>query len=209
MYLAPMPSRRCRAAALTLAMVLTAASIHFSRLLSLQQAPAGPSGLDVPLHRAELPALADVADPIALSVVYPALTDMVRVRDSSFLFGSVASGSVRLTINGTRVRVWPNGAWLAWLPFPPESLMRFRIEARLAGDSSVLTYPVRRDPRYFPLQVTSGSAWIDSVSLSPKGQLWLPRSEYLTFSARAAEGSVVRLHLPDGQIVRLQPERQF
>jgi N-acetylmuramoyl-L-alanine amidase len=201
--------RRCRIPVLILAIAVTAACVRLSRPASFQVlATARPPVADLSVHRAELPAAARVADPIALSVIYPTRTDLVRVRDSSFLFGSVANGHVRVTINGTPVRVWPNGAWMAWLPFPSESLMQFRIEARLGGDSSVLAYPVRRDPRYFPLQVTSGSAWIDSVSLSPKGQLWLPASEYLSFSALAAEGSVVRLHLPDGEIVRLLPERQ-
>lgn len=154
------------------------------------------------------PAAPRSRDPIELRVVYPAPEDLVRVRDSSFLLGSVASGDVRLTINGSPVRVWPNGAWLAWIPFPPDSVMQFRIEARLERDSSILVYPVRRDRRYFPGEVRSGRAWIDSMSLSPRGQAWLPPTEYITFSARAAEGSDVRLRLPDGAIVRLLPQRQ-
>src|SRR3982751_7147710 len=72
-----------------------------------------------------LPAL--TGDPIGLRVVYPAAEDRVRVRDSSFLLGSVASSHVQLTINGSRIRVWPNGAWLAWLPFPPDSVIQVRI----------------------------------------------------------------------------------
>src|SRR5687768_1555802 len=88
---------------------------------------AVPSGSR--MSRAELPAAPRVTDPIGLTVVYPALTERVRVRDSSFLFGSVANRDVRLTINGTPVRVWPNGAWLAWVPFPADTLMQFRIEA--------------------------------------------------------------------------------
>jgi N-acetylmuramoyl-L-alanine amidase len=147
-------------------------------------------------------------DPIALNVVYPALSDLVRVRDSSFLFGSVSSKAVRLTINDQPVRVWPNGAWLAWLAFPPDTLMQFRILARLGQDSTVLLYPVRRDPRYVSLEVSSGSAWIDSVSLVPQGQVWLPPDEYLSFSVRAADGSVLRLRLPGGEIVPLLPRRQ-
>src|SRR5829696_887374 len=75
------------------------------------------------MSRTALPAAPRVNDPIGLKVVYPAPTDLVRVRDSSFLFGSVANGDVRLTINGARVRVWPNGAWLAWVPFPRDTLM--------------------------------------------------------------------------------------
>jgi N-acetylmuramoyl-L-alanine amidase len=141
-------------------------------------------------------------------VIYPALEDVVRVRDSSFLLGSVTGGDVRLTINGTRVRVWPNGAWLGWVAFPPDSVMQFRIEAKRERDSTVLIYPVRRDPRFLPGEVRSGSAWIDSMSLSPRGQVWLPASEYLTFSARAAEGSDVQLRLPDGSTIRLLPQHQ-
>ena len=53
------------------------------------------------------------APPIALRVVYPAAEDRVRVRDSSFLLGSVSGPDVRLSINGTRIRVADNGAWLA------------------------------------------------------------------------------------------------
>jgi N-acetylmuramoyl-L-alanine amidase len=141
-------------------------------------------------------------------VVYPALTDVVRVRDSSFIFGSVASGNTRLTIDGRPVKVWPNGAWIAWIPFPPDTLMKFRINARTATDSSELLYPVRRDRGTLPREISVGAAWIDSVSLSPQGQVWLPRNEYLTLSTRAAEGSEVRVRLPDGRRVRLLPQRQ-
>jgi N-acetylmuramoyl-L-alanine amidase len=124
------------------------------------------------------------------------------------MFGSVATGNTRVTINGHPVRVWPNGAWLAWIPFPPDTLMQFRIEARTATDSSVLLYPVRRDRGSLPREISVGGAWIDSVSLSPQGQVWLPRNEYLTLSTRAAEGAEVRVRLPDGRRVRLLPQKQ-
>src|SRR5215204_2044167 len=163
---------------------------------------------DTALTRSELHALSREEDPVGLRVVYPALSDVVRVRDSSFLFGSVARGDTRLTINGNPVRVWPNGAWLAWIPFPAETLMTFRIEARTANDTSVLHYPVRRDPGSLPRTFMEGAAWVDSVSFSPQGQVWLPRSEYLTLSVRAVEGANVRVVLPDGRPVRLLPERQ-
>ena len=161
------------------------------------------------LKRAELHASPSVQDPVGLRVVYPGLTDVVRVRDSSFLFGSVASGNTRLTIDGHRVRVWPNGAWLAWIPFPPDTVMQFRIEARTATDSSVLLYPVRRDRSTIPRLLSVGGAWVDSVSLSPQGQVWLPRSEFLELSARAAEGADVRVRFPDGRRVRLLRQRQW
>src|SRR5689334_18262022 len=148
------------------------------------------------------------SDPIALRVVYPAPEDRVRLRDSSFILGSVASKDVAVTINGTPVRVWPDGAWLAWLAFPPDSVMSFKITARRGVDSANMVYTVRRDQRFLPAEVRSGAAWIDSMSLSPRGQAWIPAAEYLTLSARVAEGSSVRLHLPDGSMVPLTPQRQ-
>jgi N-acetylmuramoyl-L-alanine amidase len=77
-----------------------------------------------------LPAVPPVKGPLAIRVVYPPPDAVVRARDSSFLLGSVGTGEAKLTINGHPVRVWPNGAWLAWIPLPPDSLMWFRIAAR-------------------------------------------------------------------------------
>jgi N-acetylmuramoyl-L-alanine amidase len=159
------------------------------------------------LLTAPAPALSQ-SGPIALHVVYPAPEDRVRVRDSSFILGSVGGGDVRLSINGSRVRVWPNGAWLAWLPFPPDSVMQFHIEARRGRDSTVVNYQVRRDPRFVPGEVKAGRAWIDTMSLSPRGQVWVGRGEYITLSARAVENADVRVRLPDGSLVQLLPQRQ-
>src|SRR3954468_1969491 len=147
-------------------------------------------------------------EPIALRVVYPAPEDRVRVRDSSFLLGSVGSRDVQLTINGSKVRVWPDGAWLAWLPFPPDSVMQFRFAATRAGDTTQMLYLVRRDQRFLPGEVHSGAVWLDSMSLSPRGQAWVPANEYVTLSVRAAEGASVRIHLPDGSTLPLLPQRQ-
>lgn len=167
-----------------------------------------PPPSDLLVTRSEFHAAPAVADPIRLRVVYPSPTDVVRVRDSSFLFGSVADARTRLSINGHPVRVWPNGAWLAWIPFPADTLMQFRIEASSNRDSSVLVYQVRRDRASLPRLLSVGAAWIDSVSLSPQGQVWLPRSEYLTLSVRAVDGADIKVRLPDGRRIRLLPEKQ-
>jgi N-acetylmuramoyl-L-alanine amidase len=174
-----------------------------SSTASLALAQPSDSYVESEFHAAPV-----VADPIGLRVVYPSATDVVRVRDSSFLFGSVADARARLNINGHPVRVWPNGAWLAWIPFPSDTLMQFRIEASSGRDSSVLMYQVRRDRASLPRLFSAGAAWIDSVSLSPQGQVWLPRSEYLTLSVRAVEGADIRVRLPDGKRIRLLPEKQ-
>jgi N-acetylmuramoyl-L-alanine amidase len=150
-----------------------------------------------------LPPVPAVRGRLAIRVVHPPPDGVVYARDSSFLLGSVGTGDARLTINGAPVRVWPNGAWLAWVSLPQDSLMRFRLEARTERDSAVLDYAVRRGG----WEPDRGAAlWLDSTSLAPRGRAWWPREEYLTLTARAAEGAEVRLRLPDGGIVPLRPE---
>jgi N-acetylmuramoyl-L-alanine amidase len=125
----------------------------------------------------------------------------VDARDSSFLYGTVGTGDATLTIDGAPVRVWPNGAWIAWVALPADSVMRFRLVARAAANSAVLEYPVRR-ARWQPPR--GDGIWLDTLSLTPSGQAWWPRGEYLTLSARASEGSDLRLRLVDGTVVPFQ-----
>ncbi len=158
-----------------------------------------------------LPPMALARGRLALRVIYPAPDAVIQLRDSSFIFGSAGTGDARLWINGQPVRVWPNGAWLAWLPFPVDSLMQFQIEARTPNDSASLNYTVRRAGVAAPCTPTrpcagAGAVWIDSTSLAPQGRVWWPRGEYLSLSVRASEGSLVRLRLADGTIIPLSSQ---
>ncbi len=155
----------------------------------------------------ELPAVAPVRGPLALRVVYPPPDAVLQVRDSSFLFGTAGSGDAEVTIDGQPARVWPNGAWLAYVALPLDSIMRLRIEARRGAESASLEYPVRRRLADAGRH-TVGAAWLDSLSLAPTGRLWLARGEYLTLGVRAAEGAAVRLVLPGGTILPLSPQPQ-
>ncbi|MEP6573946.1 MAG: N-acetylmuramoyl-L-alanine amidase [Gemmatimonadota bacterium] len=147
-----------------------------------------------------LPPVAEVDGPLRINVVYPAPGDLVDAKDSSFLFGSVGNGKAKLSINGQLVRVWPNGAWLAWLAIPPDSIMTFTLEARTPTDSASLTYAAHRTRRF---QVPATPVWIDSLSIVPRGRVWWPAGEYLPVSVRAAQGATVRIRLSDGRTIPL------
>jgi N-acetylmuramoyl-L-alanine amidase len=155
----------------------------------------------------ELPSMKPVRGPLALHIVYPTPDAVLQVRDSSFLFGTAGSGDARVSIDGQPARVWPNGAWLAYVALPPDSLMQLRIEARTDRDSVSTIYPVRRLAADAG-RVTVGSVWLDTLSLAPKGQMWLSRGEYVSLTARASEGAEVRLRLADGTVVPLTPRPQ-
>jgi N-acetylmuramoyl-L-alanine amidase len=154
-----------------------------------------------------LPAVAPVRGPLALRVVYPAPDAVLQVRDSTFLFGTAGSGDAEVTVDGQAARVWPNGAWLAYVALPADSVLRLRIEARRGAESSLLEYPLRRSLPDAG-RLTVGAAWLDSLSLAPTGRLWLAGGEYLTLGVRAAEGATVRLRLPDGTVLPLSPQPQ-
>jgi N-acetylmuramoyl-L-alanine amidase len=79
-----------------------------------------------------------VRGPLAIRVAYPGPDRVVDARDSSFLYGTVGTGDATLTVNGAPARVWPNGAWIAWVALPSDSVMSFHLVARAGGDSAVL-----------------------------------------------------------------------
>jgi N-acetylmuramoyl-L-alanine amidase len=169
----------------------------------LPQASAGLAPVSPEASDDRLPRVPVVAGSIALRVVYPTLQDRVVADDSSFMFGSTGTGNASLTINGNPVPVWPNGAWLAWIPFPPDSVMRFELVAKTSTDSARLEYVARRRPAFAP---PATAPWIDSSSISPQGAVWWPKDEPLLVSVRASEGSVVAIKLGDGRRIPLQPD---
>ena len=95
--------------------------------------PAGPSpraGAHESATAVRLPPVPLIIGPLKISVVYPAATDIVELRDSAFLFGSTGNGRAAVSVNGQAARVWPNGAWIAWIAVPDDTLLNFTIEAR-------------------------------------------------------------------------------
>jgi N-acetylmuramoyl-L-alanine amidase len=149
-----------------------------------------------------LPPVLPVRGPLDIRVAYPGPTVRVAAHDSSFLYGSIGSGDATLTVNGAPARVWPNGAWLAWVALPPDSVMQFRLVARTSRDSARLDYAVHRAGWTPPRR---DGLWLDTLSLTPRGRVWWPAAEYLTLAARASEGAALRLRLPDGTVVPLTP----
>jgi N-acetylmuramoyl-L-alanine amidase len=188
MYLALMIVRRARLAAIGLALACT------------HSPSTAPAPTTHPPAATRLPPVPVARGPLELKVVYPPAEAVVDARDSSFIFGSAGAGDAELSINGARVQVWPNGAWLAWVSLPRDSLMSFRIVARTPRDSAELVFTARRAPRF---TAPDAALWIDSASLAPQGRVWLGRGDYLTLGARATQGAQVRLRLPDGVVIPL------
>lgn len=107
-----------------------------------------------------LPPVPLVTGPLAPRVVYPTTNALIQSRDSNFIFGSVGNGKAALMINGAPVHVWPNGAYLAWLPVPPSDAPRYDLVATMGADTARLTLPVRLLP---PITTAADSIVADSL----------------------------------------------
>ena len=151
---------------------------------------------------------APARDSLQIAVVYPAVTDVIQSHDSAFLFGAVRGGGgapVHLDIDGQSVPVLPNGAWIAWLPLPDDTVAHFVMAAtRSASDSSRFVYTARVAPQFRP--PPGRAVWIDTTSFAPAGTVELPLAEGIPLSVQATPGATVRLLLPWGSSVPLVPD---
>lgn len=97
----------------------------------------------LPPANPDLPPVPEVDGPLALKVVYPRRNAVISSRDSNFIFGSVGNGNAGVRINGDLVPVWPNGAFLGWVPNPPPDSQWYDVVAYTLTDTASLRYPVR------------------------------------------------------------------
>jgi N-acetylmuramoyl-L-alanine amidase len=90
-----------------------------------------------------LPPMPLVQGPLAINVVYPRRGETVASTDSAFIFGSLGNGNAFLTINGIPAPVWPNGAFMAFLPVPTNSPPTYELVASVGRRSARLSHPVQ------------------------------------------------------------------
>src|SRR5688500_7879858 len=84
-------------------------------------APVVTTPAPLPPANPALPPVPRVTGPLEIKVVYPPSGHLIQSKDSNFIFGSVGNGDAALSINGVLTPVWPNGAFMGWLPNPPAS----------------------------------------------------------------------------------------
>lgn len=152
--------------------------------------PAAPGG-------PWLPAIPEVRGELRIDVVHPGANATMTAVDSTFVFGSLGRGDATLTINGEGVPVAPNGAWLAYLPVPPDGV--YRISASAAGQTVTATHTIRVPA---PL-VDDGALRVVAGTAAPVGTLTFVRGERVEVSVRGTAGARARLVLPNGTVVPL------
>lgn len=106
-------------------------------------APAPTERAPVPYVNPALPPVPHVTGPIEIKVIYPPANQLIQSKDSNFIFGNIGNGDAALSINGIASPVWPNGAFMAWLPNPPADNPVYEIVASTGADTKRLTHPVK------------------------------------------------------------------
>jgi N-acetylmuramoyl-L-alanine amidase len=107
------------------------------------KAPVPVAPAPLPAANAALPPVPHVAGPLEIKVVYPTANQLIESKDSNFIFGSVGNGDAALTINGVPTPVWPNGAFMGWLPNPSAELSRYDLVATIGDQVARLSHPVK------------------------------------------------------------------
>jgi N-acetylmuramoyl-L-alanine amidase len=105
--------------------------------------PAPTEKAPVPYVNPALPPVPHVTGPIEIKVIYPPANQLIQSKDSNFIFGHIGNGDAALSINGIASPVWPNGAFMAWLPNPPADNPVYEIVASTGADTKRLTHPVK------------------------------------------------------------------
>jgi N-acetylmuramoyl-L-alanine amidase len=98
------------------------------------------------VRRPALPPVPAVDGPLAVNVVYPRPDQVITSRDSNFIFGSIGSGRATLRINGAPARVYPNGAFIAFVANPPGPSPRYELVAERGGESIRTTLNIAYPP---------------------------------------------------------------
>jgi N-acetylmuramoyl-L-alanine amidase len=105
--------------------------------------PPGTGGPERPSAAQPLPPVPWVAGSLAVHVVYPAAGQLITSSDSTFVLGSLGNGHAMLTVNGQPARVYPNGAFMAFVANPPASAPQYDLIATLSADTVRATHAVR------------------------------------------------------------------
>jgi len=150
-----------------------------------------------------LPPIPFVAGSLAVHVVYPSSRKLITSSDSTFVLGSVGNGDATLTIDGQPARVYPNGAFMAFVANPPAADPQYHLVAALGADTVRTTHPVlvrtpqAAPPDTTPVEPDTAGTW---VRLDDPAAATLPDTD-ATIVVRPRPGETYRWFFLPGTMV--------
>lgn len=117
-----------------------------------------------------------------IEVIYPTANQRIAAVDSTFIFGNVTPGS-ELTINKTPIKVYPNGAFLAFLPIR-SGKFSFALEATLYNQKATKEIPLEVPEPY----VVPESLAIVKGYMSPSSDVTVMEGDFWSAGFRGTPG---------------------
>jgi len=164
-----------------------------------------PAAAAVPEPEPALPPIPARFGPVRITLVHPGEGGRINARDSTFVYGSVGTGDATLRINGTPVEVRPNGAFLAFLPIPADSV--YTLIA--VGPSGADTLVRRVLPPAPPAPPPPAGVEIVAGSVQPRGAWSALPGERIEVAFRGSPGGQATLLLPDGRRIPMAERVAF
>lgn len=122
---------------------------------------------------------------IKIEVIYPEQGDLVTASDSTLIYGNVIPADVNFSINNKRVKVYSNGAFLAFIPVEPGNFS-FVCRAISNKDSTTLARAV-----YIPCYLrtsSSDSLVVDTSYVFPREDWELQPGDIFKVAVKGTPG---------------------
>lgn len=147
---------------------------------------------------------------VKIDVVYPKEGAQITASESTFIFGYVLPADSRLEINDERVKLYSNGAFLAFLPVKPGPFS-FECEAIFEGDTTRLVRSV-----YIPYYLESSprdSLVIDTSYVFPEEDWELQPGDVFKVAVKGTPGCDASFSIEglaeDLPMTEIPPKRSF
>ena len=121
----------------------------------------------------------------SIQVTYPAEGGSMPYVRETFILGNVSPSTAAFYINSTRIQVYKNGAFLAYLPVSRGDFS-FNCELREDGGITTLTRNIKVG-RLLKIPLVPGPA-VDPLSVSPSSPMELRPGDWLRVKARGTPG---------------------
>ncbi|MFQ6113601.1 MAG: N-acetylmuramoyl-L-alanine amidase, partial [bacterium] len=151
-----------------------------------------------------------VLSQLYLEVVYPREELTITAADSTFIFGSVSEPAAQVFVNGLPVKVYPNGAFLGFVPVTPGDFT-FRCRAVVNSDSVEVLRKV-----YIPPYLSStprDTLAVDTSYFFPGEDIELQAGDFLQVAFKGTPGMIATFTVPglveNGSMVESPPWKEF
>lgn len=147
---------------------------------------------------------------LTVDVVYPREEQIVSASDSTFIFGAANNPAARVFVNGLKMRMYSNGAFMGMVPISTGDFL-FKCIAQTESDSAEVIINVVVAP--YLTTTRNDTIAIDSTFFLPGQNIELRAGDYLEIAFKGTPGLTASFSIPglieDAEMVEAPPRKEF